>query len=353
MFKNYLNILSFKNYDDQKEKISQENRQGIVLILLFYSVIIVLNIVWHIISHSNFLTNKSFVLEFVYMVIAVPIYIFVLKNKNINFTVLIYLFEIPLILITILHGTILDPQNLTFTFLFVLLVMPLLILDRPWRIILMTLSMTAIYLVMDYLCKDVHLFLRDLIHTLNACLISIAATLYTLTTRIENINLEYRLEEIAEKDSLTGLYNRFGARVRLKTSQPGLMIYMDLDGFKEVNDEFGHAEGDYVLQKTADVLRSCFRKDDVLIRMGGDEFVMFMPGVWNQKQIEAKMSELAKKMKSIHLHNDQKDIKVTVSIGCAYSQDGNVSFEDLMKKADKEMYKIKKNGKDNFKIVRM
>lgn len=351
MFKKYLDILQFKSYDKRKERVSEENRSGISLILLFYSVILILNIIGEAVGHRNIFQNRSLVLEIVYMVSAVPLYFIVLRKKDLNFTLMIYLYEIPLLLITILHGTFWDPNSLTFTFLLFLLILPLLILDKPWRVILLIVSLTAVFVVTDLLSKEPALISKDLMHAFNACLMSIAATLYTLTVRIENIEYAGYFEEKADRDSLTGLYNRFGAKRHIMENQPGILVYMDLDHFKEVNDGFGHGEGDHVLQLTAEILRTCFRKDDILIRMGGDEFAVFAPGKWTQDEIVEKMREVLSKVESIHSYGHKNEIAMTVSIGCVYTPDGMTDPEYLIRKADEEMYEIKRNGKDNFGIV--
>lgn len=351
MIRKYLEVLRFRSYDKEKEKINTENKAGIALILVFYSIILILNVAGVIFSHQNVLADRNLVLEMVYMVIAVPLYFFVFRKRKMNFTALIYVFEVPLLLITIMHGTFWDPGNLTFTFLLFLLVLPLLILDKPWRVVLLILSMTFIYIGMDYMAKDPQLFSRDLMHVFNTCLMSVSATLYTLAVRIQNIEYAGYFAEKADLDPLTGLFNRFGAERRMRENEPGLMVYMDLDRFKEVNDDFGHSEGDHVLQETAAVLKSCFRRNDVLIRMGGDEFAVFAPGEWKPDEISRKLAEINQKINGIHSSDGTRDISMTVSIGCAYTPDGTADPDDLMRVADQKMYEIKRSGKDSFGIV--
>ena len=353
MIKQYLKALKFQDYEARKDRVSEENRSGIALILLFYSVILLLNIAGEFIHHENVLKNVNLVLELIYMMTAVPLYFFVLRRRNINFTFVIYLFEIPLLLIAILHGTFWDPDDLTFTFLLFLLVLPLLILDKPWRLISFIVSMTLVFIIADVTCKEPALFSRDLMHAFNTCLMSVAASLYTLAVRIQNLEYAGFFAEKADRDPLTGLYNRFGAERHLKERHPGLVIYMDLDRFKEVNDDFGHEEGDRVLKETADVLKSSFRKDDILIRMGGDEFAVFAQGEWTEEQIQKKLKDILQKTESIHATDGVKDIAMTVSIGSVYTPDGLEEPGQLLRKADQEMYLIKKNGKNNFRSVKI
>lgn len=351
MIANDLKILKFNCYNERKEKIDEENRKGIGLILLFYSIIVLVNLVVHIAEHISFIEDPGFASEFVYMIIAAALYLFVFREKRHYATIGIYLTITPLMVITILHGTIWDTHQLTFTFLLLLLVLPLLILDKPWRVITLILSMTALFVVADCSCKDPEILGKDLLHVGNTCLISIAACLYTLIARIQSIESAGYYADKADLDPLTGLYNRFGAEERMEDNQPGLMVFLDLDHFKEVNDIFGHSEGDLVLKETAEALRSCFRKNDIIVRRGGDEFVVFAPGHWTRDQVGEKMSELLRKIENIRRAGENGEVKLSASIGCAYTTGGKAEMEVLMQRADEEMYKIKKSGKDGISII--
>lgn len=354
MFKKYLNFLRYANYDENKDRINIENRNGISLILIFYCIILILNVISSILSRQSIITNRNLMMEIIYMAVTVPLYFLWLKKKNINFTALIYIIEIPMLLITIYHGTFDNPDQLTFTFMMFLLILPLLILDKPWRVTVFILAVTVVYIIADVSAKDPQFYARDILHASNACLMSIAASLYVLSVRIQNSVFLNIVEEKADRDPLTGLYNRNGAEHYFHPNTPGLLMYMDLDRFKEVNDSFGHGEGDHILKETADVLKSCFRKNDILVRMGGDEFAVFASGKWTSESISRKLSEVLKKVESIHSKEESKhiDIGMTVSIGCVYAPEGAADIDELMRYADHTMYDVKRTGKDNFKVVK-
>lgn len=350
MLKKYLKILKFEKYKKDKERINRENRRGITLILVFYSVILILNLLSTLITRQNMLHNGNLMLELIFMVVTVPLYFFILIKKNINFTRLIYVLEIPMLLIPIWHGTFGDPEGLTFTFLLFLLILPELILDKPWHVIIFIVVMTAVYVAADAFAKVPEVFVRDLLHAINTCLMSIATSLYVLYVRIQNNMYINMVEDKADRDPLTGLYNRFGAERYFPRREPGILLYMDLDRFKEVNDSLGHGEGDRVLQKTAEILRSCFREHDILIRMGGDEFAVFAPGQWTEDKITEKLAEVLKDIHSIHSKGGygKVDIGMTVSIGCVYAPAGADEIDELIRYADRKMYEVKRNGKDSF-----
>lgn len=353
MLKKYISLLRFDSFNDNKKRIDAENRMGIALILLYYTTIEVLNLVVILYANNGYLHSRSISVDLIFVLIAVPLFLLIRRKKNINYTLLIYLVEIPILLITIWHGTFEDPHGLTITFLLCLVVLPELIMDKPYRIILLTVTMTGIYALLDIVAKSPDIYVKDLLHVTNACLISISVSLYVMAVRIQNNNFINIAEDKAERDSLTGLYNRYGAQKHFKKNEPGLLMFMDLDRFKEVNDLLGHGEGDRVLQATAQALQSHFREKDLLIRLGGDEFAVFAPGVWTKEAIQNKLTETLRSVDSIHLtHRAQRvDIDMTASIGCAYAPNGADEIDTLIRAADEAMYKVKRTGKNNFAVV--
>jgi len=150
---------------------------------------------------------------------------------------------------------------------------------------------------------------------------------------------------LANHDSLTGLMNRRHWEENLiqlfkiseRTSSNISIAYMDLDGFKKINDESGHIEGDQTLQNFASILKKVGRDSDLIARWGGDEFVIAMPETDHQKA-ESMIKRLA------HLSNN-----IPFSYGLAVYQSGE-TIDELLSRADEQMYKSKtarKNEKSN------
>lgn len=167
--------------------------------------------------------------------------------------------------------------------------------------------------------------------------------IYELNTANEAI-LNYR----AEHDALTGIINR-GAFDRLKqilkTKQdPIALMILDVDKFKQVNDQYGHEMGDRVLKKVAKLLEENFRATDHPARIGGDEFAVVLT-----KATEEMKSVIEEKIQNINhaLLNPENDLpKVSLSVGIAFSENG---FEDdLYKKADSALYVTKENGRCGY-----
>ena len=144
------------------------------------------------------------------------------------------------------------------------------------------------------------------------------------------------------EDVLTGAYNRryFEEEVKNIGKAVGVAI-IDLDDFKVYNDTYGHSVGDIALSTTASVIRQCIRKSDILIRYGGDEFLLVLPEV-KEDILDEKLQQIQRKIHATEIPG-YPDIHLSVSIGGIVSEDGSV--EDAVAKADRLMYhaKNKKN----------
>ena len=144
------------------------------------------------------------------------------------------------------------------------------------------------------------------------------------------------------EDVLTGAYNRryFEEEVKNIGKAVGVAI-IDLDDFKVYNDTYGHSVGDIALSTTASVIRQCIRKSDILIRYGGDEFLLVLPEV-KEDVLDKKLQQIQRKIHATEIPG-YPDIHLSVSIGGIVSEDGSV--EDAVAKADRLMYhaKNKKN----------
>ena len=162
-----------------------------------------------------------------------------------------------------------------------------------------------------------------------------------------------RLARLAITDAQTMVFNHAylipGLRAEMKkvagTSSTLSVLLMDLDAFKRVNDRHGHASGDHVLRHFADMIRQSTRDRDVVVRRGGDEFVLIMPGASKQDaRIAAERIRSTLAQSPIELASGEK-IDVTVSIGAA-AWDGSESPEGLERRADDAMYAAKLHGRN-------
>ncbi len=165
----------------------------------------------------------------------------------------------------------------------------------------------------------------------------------------ERKKMEKQLKALSLTDELTGLYNRRGffnlAEQQLKLAKRAkenvFLLYLDLDRFKEINDTFGHNEGDEALKDIAMILKGIYRDSDVIGRIGGDEFVVFPIGT-DDETIEIVVDRLLKNI-DIHNRKSNKSYKLSVSVGVAnYDPIDPCSLGELITKADKIMYEDKK-----------
>lgn len=179
--------------------------------------------------------------------------------------------------------------------------------------------------------------------------------------RLVNINSrklkELELKIKAEKDSLTGMYNKGAAEQLIKQflseiteldSLHALMI-IDLDNFKEVNDILGHAKGDQVLTEAAIKIIKNFKGSDVVGRIGGDEFVVFMKDISTISDTDTLATRLCKELKK-SIPSSYGEIIISASIGGSIFPYHGTSYQELFEKADKALYTAKANGKDGYRI---
>lgn len=171
----------------------------------------------------------------------------------------------------------------------------------------------------------------------------------------ENIDSEKREElatlALAQTDPLTGVLNRlaFSEQVDalIANANPSTcfaLMMLDIDVFKMVNDVFGHSVGDEVLMNVAELLHSVLRKGDLLGRLGGDEFLIFLNNIPGDGVAENKAKQICKLAKKSLSH----EVRISVSVGIVSVPKEGSDFETLYKKVDAALYCVKGSGKDNY-----
>ena len=159
----------------------------------------------------------------------------------------------------------------------------------------------------------------------------------------------------AARDSLTGLWNRTYAidnvngHLSDRHHSGGVMFAINLDNFKKFNSVYGHVAGDDLIVRFAEVLRSVMREDDVISRIGGDEFMLFFKDRQERSFAAAKAEEIILETGKINdVAVNEQDVTVSVSIGITLCPLDGGDFETLYNRADKALYFIKRNGKNNY-----
>ena len=182
---------------------------------------------------------------------------------------------------------------------------------------------------------------------------------YTSSTDITPLKeVERQLERLAQKDTLTGLPNRHayndGIVAALRRSQRSgthvALLFLDVDGFKKINDTLGHAAGDDVLREFARRLVASVRATDLVARLAGDEFVIVLEGIHTRDECRFVARKIIAAMRTPFQAGDTP-VRVTTSIGIALGQGDSTTAEALLKRADSALYAAKGHGRDTYEIA--
>lgn len=164
---------------------------------------------------------------------------------------------------------------------------------------------------------------------------------------------EKELQHLASHDALTGLpnwrkfENNFKKIIEQEYEKSKAILFLDLDEFKNVNDNFGHATGDAVLIETAHRLKMCIKSKGILARIGGDEFIVFLFNVKDQQQVQNICASIIKTI-SIPFNIKESQISIGTSIGISIYPDQSENLNTLVQMADDAMYIAKESGKNTY-----
>jgi len=169
---------------------------------------------------------------------------------------------------------------------------------------------------------------------------------------------EKRLIELARVDPLTGVINRAGFELRVAEAMERCrstrvlmaLLYLDIDRFKQINDQFGHNAGDELLRAFAGRLQQTLRSTDTVARLGGDEFTVIMEGLPRPEVASTIAAKIVQAM-STPFFIDQQSISVTTSIGLAFYQGDATTAEALVSQADVMLYQAKAAGRNNVQVA--
>jgi diguanylate cyclase (GGDEF)-like protein len=169
--------------------------------------------------------------------------------------------------------------------------------------------------------------------------------------------LAEQIAHLAEHDFLTGLPNRMllndriGQAIALapRHGKKVALLYIDLDGFKQINDSLGHPSGDKLLQSVATRLQGCVRGTDTVSRQGGDEFVVLLSEVQRSEDVATLARQIVESVAESH-SIDGQNLFVNGSIGVSIYPDDGLTAESLLKNADTAMYRAKTDGRKRYRF---
>ncbi len=173
-----------------------------------------------------------------------------------------------------------------------------------------------------------------------------------------HIRQQRDLEQLSVTDSLTGVYNRKGFLHQAQrlldrqqpTDRPYAVLMLDLDHFKQVNDQHGHAAGDAVLRHFATLLRAQLRPGDCSGRLGGEEFAALLLGVEHNTAVIIA-ERLRQRLQDLPVGIGDRSLSVTVSIGVHHSEEPTADIEPMLQKADQALYTAKANGRNRVQSM--
>lgn len=173
---------------------------------------------------------------------------------------------------------------------------------------------------------------------------------------VDSLREKELLRHMANTDNLTGLLNRAAFQSELKlyimdSHKPeGSLFMIDMDHFKEINDTLGHPVGDELLKDISNTFIDIFRGEDLIGRLGGDEFICFAKGFTNRELLEKRCKQLNERCRLKYKTPDNEEITVTLSIGVAVLPEDGSDYETLYENADHALYQAKTAGRDCYRF---
>lgn len=242
----------------------------------------------------------------------------------------------------IIIGTITDPNGKTVTFMVLLVFMPILFIDRPLHIFIVTGAYVTIFVMLCLANKEGTVLTVDSMDAVVFGILGVVSGSIVNHMKVKGYLLEYRLQEICSIDQLTQVRNRNAFELE-KDSTSDLCkyslgcIYIDVNGLHEINNEKGHDFGDKMLKQIATEIKYAFT-DQFTYRIGGDEFVVFVPDKTSE-ELERILYEMVNKIEKQNYH---------VAIGYEVTSIRHLSVDTLIKTAEAKMFYEKKKYYKNI-----
>ena len=244
------------------------------------------------------------------------------------------------------------PESLVSAFL---ILMPLFFIIRPWIITCIIIIGGILFCGLSAYLKDSITAGNDIFSTILSMIFSLVVLSYTSKLRANDFQLREKYRRLSHTDLLTGLLNKRSYEIQCQRmllerdkNSPCALFVFDIDKFKRINDKYGHVMGDKVIEMVGSILSSNFRADDIVGRIGGDEFSSFICTQGTCEIINFRAENILSELKARSLR--ELNIEVTMSLGIAVIQSGAIGYEELFKNADKALYSLKRSHQSGWKI---
>ena len=240
------------------------------------------------------------------------------------------------------------PFLLTLTMMFVL---------PPWQSVVLNTAAAGVFLLLSGWSKPPKVFQRDMISAAVTWALSLILCADVLLIRMKDYRQRRELTHLSRTDCLTGLMNKStaeaSARQYLSASDArkcAALFVIDLDQFKQINDVLGHQAGDEALETVGNTLLKLFRAQDIVGRVGGDEFIALMKNTGDRKLISRRASAICNTVRRTRLAHPE--LSLTCSIGVAVCPENGSTYDQLFQSADEQLYTVKRNGRDGYRLTR-
>lgn len=230
-----------------------------------------------------------------------------------------------------------------------LLSAPVLLILPVYQHLLMSFGSLAVFCVLVLTCKSPACQPHDLFEAVTAVLLSMVVILFMAQYRVQSDVLKNKYYRLSRVDALTGTMNKSAGESAARKYLEGVsgsercaLLFMDIDHFKQINDTCGHIAGDELLGRIGRALMSHCRPSDVVCRFGGDEFMVLLKNVSSSADAFEKAEALSRIVSDIPSPSSDP---LTCSIGICFSGDEHPAFEELLRRADSALYRVKSSGK--------
>ena len=207
------------------------------------------------------------------------------------------------------------------------------------------------YIVPVHVAQESYTFIKHY-ETLLATFLGLIVLSLMIYLAHSNSRENKYLIHLSEIDPLTSVFNKETTQKlidqKLKNHEHFCFLILDVDDFKSVNDNYGHAVGDKVLKNLSDLFKNHFRQTDIVGRIGGDEFIILIE---DEVIAESRIQSLLKKVNELKIEELQ-DFKLSISVGMAFAPSNGTTFMELYRHADHALYQTKRTGKNDYKIYK-
>ena len=352
-------------YDDSnyyvssnEKKLASDNLETIGGMLTFFITVGVIFVVFALAFGNGLRPYNKYFPGFIVLLIVDLALRYIKKHYTLTFKktrIVSFIFYAIIILTFSYVDLLIYPESRAVFFPCAIMLICSLYMDYFFIMVAYKIVLGAAFILMDISFKSRPVLINDI----TVCILAIIASSFchiavvraTLSRKEDNIALIHK----SETDLLTGLLNKLSFEERCKeyidkkmAGAKCTMFIMDLDNFKLVNDKHGHQVGDEVLKTFADILQGYFHPDDLIGRIGGDEFMIFVLGDMADGFAERRCRSILHEIKTTEICGVKG---ITCSIGIVEDTQ-RTSFEELYKKADDALYEAKANGKAQFHIIK-